>query len=111
MVISALELADSVRYSITILRPGTRELRDVRMAVTLPMDADSVEAFETPGYTRFLGNDGGPLRWEADRYVAYENVDPFTFLLRQPPSGDFAVSARWSGGGSTFRACPADQGG
>jgi hypothetical protein len=56
-----------------------------------------VEAYETPGFTQFLGSDGGVLRWVAPAFPPGPFVDPFVFLLRQAPQSDFNVSVRWEG--------------
>src|SRR5690242_14876430 len=49
LAVAALQLADRVRYSVTVTKPDVLALQDVRVDVVLPTDADLVEALETPG--------------------------------------------------------------
>jgi hypothetical protein len=95
--LTAQQVADGVRYAVTLLRDPNIALRDVRVDVQLPADAQLVEAYETPGVTQFLGNDAGTLRWVAPAFAPGPYVDAFTFLLRARPAGEFATAVRWSG--------------
>jgi hypothetical protein len=93
----AQRVADGVRYAVAINRLGDFALRNVRVDVQLPPDAALVDAFATPGFTQFLGNDRGTLRWVAPDFPADAVVDAFPFVLRDAPQGDFQVLVRWDG--------------
>jgi len=43
--------------------------------VTLPADAQLVGTLETPGYTRFVGQQGNTLSWTTGEYPPDEYVD------------------------------------
>jgi hypothetical protein len=95
--VSAVQLADSVRYGVQLLPLGPDGmLSDVRVEVTLPAGADLVEALETPPYTQFQGREGDRLSWAAS-FVANDYLDVFSFRLRQVASGPLTVQARWGG--------------
>jgi hypothetical protein len=95
--LTAQQTADGVRYAVTLLRDPGMALRDVRVEVHLPPGAQFVEGYETPGITRFLGNDRGTLRWAAPEFPPGPYVDAFTFLLRARPPDELAATVRWGG--------------
>ncbi len=97
VLLSGLQLPDSVRYSVAITKPTVMTLRDVRVEVTLPPGADLVTALETPGFTEFKGLANGVLTWTAPDYPAGEYVDAFSFVLKAAPSEDFGVKVTWAG--------------
>ncbi len=96
-LMTGLQLADSARYSVTILKPDTLVLRDVRVEVTLPPDAEFLQAVEVPGSTHFEGLQASKLSWTAREVAASDDVDAFAFTLRQVPAGDFQVDVHWGG--------------
>jgi hypothetical protein len=97
VAVAGLQLADRVRYSVTVSKPDVLALQDVRVDVVLPADADVLEAWETPGRTQFLGHQGARLAWAAPRFGPQEPVDAFTFVLRQAASAPLEVRVRWEG--------------
>jgi len=97
VAVAGLQLADRVRYSVTISKPMALALDDVRVEVVLAADAEVVEALETPSRTRFLGRQGARLAWAAPRFGPREPVDAFTFMLRRAASAPLAVRVRWAG--------------
>lgn len=97
VAVSALQLADSVRYGVTLVRHDQRHaLPDVQVEVTLTADASLVEALETPGYTRFAGQQDNVLTWTAT-VGASDYADALSFRLRQPASAPPTVLAHWGG--------------
>jgi hypothetical protein len=97
VIFAALQQPNNVRYSVAVTKPVGGALRDLRVEVTLPPDAQFVEALETPGYTRFVGQQANTLIWTTDAYPPDEYVDALTFRLASVPSGDFTIRASWSG--------------
>jgi hypothetical protein len=97
VAVAGLQLADRVRYSVTITKPDGLALQDVRVEVGLPADADLVEALETPGRTQFLGRQGARLAWAAPRFGPQEPVDAFTLVLRQAARAPLDARVRWTG--------------
>jgi hypothetical protein len=95
VAVAGLQLADRVRYSVTVIKPDVLALQDVRVDVLLPADADVLEALETPGRTQFLGRQAARLAWAAPRFGPQEPVDAFTFVLRQAASAPLEVRVRW----------------
>jgi hypothetical protein len=85
--LTARELPDGVRYAVAVVRAPRTALRDLRVDVQLPPGAQLVEAYETPGFTQFLGSDGGVLRWVAPAFPRTNAGGGFTGCGAQVCSG------------------------
>jgi hypothetical protein len=97
--LSAVELADRVRYAVSLLRPSGASLSNLKLAVTLPADAEVIDTLQTNGRTVFLGKADGALNWAAPGYESDEPGDAITFSLRQVSDAPIAVKATWTDDG------------
>ncbi|MGI8552945.1 MAG: hypothetical protein ACR2PL_19485 [Dehalococcoidia bacterium] len=97
LVMTGLQLADQVRYSLTLGNTLGISLSNLQVQIQLPGDATFVQALEAPGVTQFLGNQSGTLTWSATSFSATDAIDPFVFSLQQPSTSPFAVHATWNG--------------
>jgi hypothetical protein len=95
VVFSALQLPDHVRYAVTLLRPISASVTNVRVDVTLPAGAELAETLVTPNRSVFLGSDGNMLSWAAPGYEPGDPVDAFTFRLTRPLSAEASVRVSW----------------
>jgi hypothetical protein len=96
LLLSAVQLADRVRYAVTVLRPTAASLSNLKVSVTLPANAEVVDTLQTAGRTVFLGDTDGVLNWAAPGYEADEPADAFTFSLHQAAGGPIGVKASWT---------------
>ena len=107
LLMSAMQLPDSTRYSVTVANLGQSTLSNLQVSVQLPTDAVFDHALETPGYTQFQGNDNGMLSWSTGAtFAPTDEIDAFTFFLQQPSTGIFSVSASWDGGSAQGQFAP-----
>jgi hypothetical protein len=109
LLMSALQLPDTTRYTVTIANPTQTTLGDLQLAVQLPADAVFDHALETPGYTQFQGAQDGTLSWTGTSFAPTDEIDAFTFFLQQPTSGSFSVTASWDSGSVQGQFSPAPQ--
>ena len=98
--LTALEQADGVRYSVTIINPSDVPLPGLYALIALPPGVNLVQALQTDGYTHFLGMlpaaQGVSLLWSAN-FNTGDYVDAFTFTLDGPAVGNIGVNLQWSG--------------
>jgi hypothetical protein len=94
--LAGVQLADRVRYAVTLLRPSGAGLANLKVAVNLPNGAEVVDTLQTGGRTVFLGNADGVLNWAAPGYAADEPGDALTFSLRQAAGEPIGVKATWT---------------
>ncbi len=97
LLLSALWSDDAVRYSVTLVRPDGVSLRDLRVEIDLPSDAEFLDALETPNRTTFLGRQADTLAWTASDLPAGSPADAFTFVLASSLSDALVVRASWAG--------------
>jgi hypothetical protein len=96
--LSAVQLADRVRYAVSVLRPTGASLSNLSVAVKLPATAEVVDTLQTSGRTVFLGKSNGALNWSAPGYEADEPADAITFSLREVADEPIGVQAAWTDG-------------
>ncbi len=95
LLFTALQLADHVRYAVTLVRPLSTTITNVRVDVSLPAGAELTETLQTPNRSVFLGIDGNALSWGAPSYEAGDPVDAFAFRLTRPLSAEAQVRVSW----------------
>jgi hypothetical protein len=71
-------------------------MSNVKVAVTLPEDAEVMDTLQTGGRTVYLGNEDGALTWAAPEYEADQPADALGFSLHQATAAPFQVKATWS---------------
>jgi hypothetical protein len=96
LLLSGLQLADRVRYAVSLVRPPETGLSNLQVVVIVPANAEVVESLQTTGRTVFLGNANGALTWAAPGYAPGEPADAFSFSLRRVPDGAFSAKATWT---------------
>ncbi|MHB8626217.1 MAG: hypothetical protein ACYDBJ_11465 [Aggregatilineales bacterium] len=98
--LTALQEADGVRYSVTIINSSDRALPDLYALVAVPPGVNLVQALETEGFTHFTGAlpsaQGLDLTWAAN-FNAGDYVDAFTFTLDEAAVGNIGVNLKWGG--------------
>jgi hypothetical protein len=97
VLVSGLSSDQGVRYSITLLRPDGLALRDVHVEAELPPDVAVLEAFDTPGRTAFLGQEGTTLTWSAPELPAAAPVDALAFSLGGSLQDPLTIRVSWGG--------------
>jgi hypothetical protein len=97
LLVSAEQLPDLTRYSITLNNQTQGTLDDLQVSVELPDDAVFDHALETPGFTQFQAQQGRRLTWTTASFAPNDIIDAFTFFLAQPSGGAFGVDATWGG--------------
>src|SRR3954451_24492491 len=86
IVFTGLPLSEGVRYNVAFIPPEGLATTNLRAEIALPTDAVVVQANQTEGRTRFVGQDGSTLTWTAPGYDADRPVDGLSFVLTQPLS-------------------------
>jgi len=95
IVFTGLPLSEGVRYNVAFIPPEGLATTNLRAEIALPTDAVVVQANQTEGRTRFVGQDGSTLTWTAPGYDADRPVDGLSFVLTQPLSRPVAVRVSW----------------
>jgi hypothetical protein len=103
LLFTALQLADHVRYTVTLLRPLSTTATNVRVEVLLPAGSELSETLQTQGRSVFLSSEGNTLSWAAPSYEPGDPVDAFTFRLTRPLGGAAQVHVSWEVDGQPGR--------
>ncbi len=98
--LTALQEADGVRYSVTIINSSDRALPSLIALVAVPPGVNLVQALESEGFTHFTGAlpsaQGLDLTWSAN-FNAGDYVDAFSFTLDEAAVGNIGVNLKWGG--------------
>jgi hypothetical protein len=103
LLFTALQLADHVRYAVTLLRPLSATVTNVRVDVLLPAGTELAETLQTQGRSLFLGSNSNTLSWAAPSYEPGDPVDAFTFRVSRPLGGAAQVRVSWEVDGQPRR--------